>query len=137
MTTEQAADKLGMVAVVWPNATEARRAEVYAALNADQRKAVYTLFGYGDAPVQPEEPSRDIPWEALLASLQGCTEHLRRAPTAPPVVMDSPQPTAPPAARSADMAVLLRELTEQIERAPSSQARATSGSRACTVPASR
>lgn len=116
MTTEQAADKLGMVAVVWPRATEARRAELYAGLNADQREAVRVLFGEGESEPEPQPAPADTSTDDLIAALQSFTRSIKREKST--VEVQSPAEVPQTASRSQDSiaAGMLRQLAEEIEK---------------------
>lgn len=118
MTTEQAAEKLGMVAVVWPRATEARRAEIMAGLSAEQQEAVRVLFGEGEAPEvrEPDPAAPDTSTDDLIAALQNFTRSIQREKPAAAVVEHSPEPQPPAARQSTSLAGALRQLAEQIEQ---------------------
>jgi hypothetical protein len=97
MTTEQAADRLGALAVSFPKMKLALQAQMYAQLRTDEQEAVRKLFGYGESEEQPEAPAlaNTTTTEELIAALQRFAATTRRAETAPTVVNDSLEPQIP------------------------------------------
>lgn len=118
MTTEQAADRLGALAVSFPRMKPAMQSQLYAQLRADEQEAVRVLFGYGESEEQPAAPApaTATPTDELIAALQRFAATARRAETTTVVVNDSPASQTPTTPNSVNVAAMLRELAEEIER---------------------
>lgn len=120
MTTEQAADRLGALAVTFPKMKPAMQAQMYAQLRADEQEAMRVLFGYGESEDQPETPM-PAPvtvnaTDELIAALQRFAATARRAETTTVVVNDSPTSQTPTAPNSSNLADYLRLLAAEIDK---------------------
>lgn len=116
MTTEQAADRLGVLAVTWPKMPPAMQRQVYDQLRADEQEAVRVLFSYDDGQEHTPPPAQITAAPEVLDALQRVAAAAGKRKAKPAAQTTAPAPTPPPAATSATVTSYLNQLADLLEQ---------------------